>query len=154
MPPPSLVSWKTKKIIWPKASVTIRKKKPRVRSASAPTASATAPATTIAAGKRLPDRQRRAFRRDQVHGIGGNAIEGAVAEADEAGRADQKMDAEREHRGDHGRGGKTDIVGRGEKRQRGEHRDADAKREPSAPRLRQHAMDVGHGRPPNRPVGR
>ena len=37
VPPPSLVSWNRKNTICPKASVTIRKKNPRVRSDKAPT---------------------------------------------------------------------------------------------------------------------
>jgi hypothetical protein len=50
LPPPSGVSWNTKNSICPKASVVIRKKKPRVRSDSAPTGSAAAAASAAAAG--------------------------------------------------------------------------------------------------------
>ena len=105
-------------------------------------------------GKRLPHRQRRIFRRDQVDRVGRETVERAVPERHEPGGADQKVDAEREHRGDHRRGEQADIVRCGEIRQRGQHRYAEREHGPAAPRLRQHAMRVGHGLPPKRPVGR
>ena len=57
------------------------------------------------------DRETAAGGRDEIDGVGGEPVERRVAEADQARAADQQLQAQRQHGGDHRVGAELDVVG-------------------------------------------
>ena len=104
--------------------------------------------------QREPHRLSRAFGREEVNDVSGEAVEGAMTEADKARDANEQLQRQREHGRDQRCGAQFDMVGRGEQRQQRECDGTGREREPAKFCFGEKARGFSHQRCPKRPVGR